>query len=222
MESVKWRDDWGTIEAVPRHNGPSGQWVDDHILGPLGLTRDDACISDCLDQSRLNPGQAGRIGDTYQPVASALGLPDCTLAPVPGLESATVRKAREGHLERLRAELRQSGCPKGRHARQRGPAGVQGGRGRTGCGGPQGFEPQGLRTPTAGDGRRATHRVAPARASTQWRAASGLARDARPFGRGFRPCRPRALSLERHPREPLLKAQARPSRVTGADTRRDF
>lgn len=110
--AVDWQEDWGSVKAVPRHNGPSGQWVDEHLLKPLRLTRDDVCISDCLDQSRLNPGQARRLADTYAPVASALGLTECTLQPVPGSESAIVREAREGHLERLRAELRRSGATK--------------------------------------------------------------------------------------------------------------
>lgn len=112
MQAVEWQEEWGSVLAVPRHNGPSGRWVDEHILQPFRLTRDDVCISDCLDTSRLTPGQARRLADTYDPVASALGLPECTLQPVPASESAIVREAREGHLERLRGELRASGASK--------------------------------------------------------------------------------------------------------------
>ena len=80
--------------------------MDEHILKPLGAARDTVCMSDALDQARLNAGQARRVGDTYAPVANALGLPPCTLRPVPASEGAIVREATHGHLDRLREELR--------------------------------------------------------------------------------------------------------------------
>lgn len=106
---VGWKDEWGTVEpADPRFNGPSGTWVAQHILGPLGHTYDDTCISDCLDEARLNAGQAGRIVDTYEPLRPVLGLPPCTLQPVPAGENDIVSEA-QAHLDRLTAELAQCG-----------------------------------------------------------------------------------------------------------------
>jgi hypothetical protein len=105
FERVGWREDWGSAEpAAARFNGPSGNWVAEHILAPLGLTYEDTCISDCLDMARLNPGQAGRVADTYEPLRTVLDLPDCTLEPVPVGEAGIVAES-EAHLERLDREL---------------------------------------------------------------------------------------------------------------------
>src|SRR4051794_29744376 len=47
-QAVGWQEEWGTVSVAARgSNGPSGKWVDEHILRPLGVTRGDACISDC-------------------------------------------------------------------------------------------------------------------------------------------------------------------------------
>lgn len=106
QERVSWQPDHGEVR-VPRPgvNGPSGSWVEHHILQPLGLSRDDVSISDCLDTARLNSAQERRIKDTYEPVAGARGLPSCTVWPVPVGENGIVREARENHLDRLRSEL---------------------------------------------------------------------------------------------------------------------
>lgn len=105
--TVDWQDEWGAATlAAASSNGPSGKWVVDHILTALGAGPDEVCISDCLDESRLNDGQSARIGDTYAPVAERLGLPACSLRPVPKGENALVQEAVAGHLDRLRAEIR--------------------------------------------------------------------------------------------------------------------
>lgn len=103
---VGWDPEWGDVTLPsPGTNGPSGTWVESEILQPLGLSRPQVCISDCLDTARLNPSQSQRIQDTYEPVTAALGLPAATVPQVPRGESGLVREAREGHLDRLRAEL---------------------------------------------------------------------------------------------------------------------
>jgi hypothetical protein len=65
----RWRRDvgfddhsWGRV-ALPGagHNGPSGQWLGDKILVPLGYRRTGCWITDCLDTARLNPGQRRQI-----------------------------------------------------------------------------------------------------------------------------------------------------------------
>lgn len=105
--TVDWQDEWGTATlTAASSNGPSGKWVVDHILSPLGVGSEGVCVSDCLDESRLNGGQAARIADTYAPVAERLGLPACTLRPVPKGESALVQETVASHLDRLRTEIR--------------------------------------------------------------------------------------------------------------------
>ena len=103
--AVGWQAVWGRADAAPESNGPSGKRVNDHILAPLGLDRSTVCITDCLNTSRLNANQAGRIADTYQPFAQQVGLPESTLPAVPSGENGIVTEAKHGHLDRLRAEL---------------------------------------------------------------------------------------------------------------------
>jgi uracil-DNA glycosylase len=97
---------WGRV-ALPEagHNGPSGQWLRDKILVPLGHSCTDCWITDCLVTARLNAGQQRRISQTYLPVIGRLGLPTPNMTPTPTGESSIVREARESHLERLSREL---------------------------------------------------------------------------------------------------------------------
>ena len=90
----------GTFGAPPRLNGPSGSWVDDNILQPLGYERENACITDCLDTYRMSVGVEQRIRDTYV----TAGLPACYLAPHPS-EGDIVREALTHHRGRLLSEL---------------------------------------------------------------------------------------------------------------------
>ena len=97
---------WGRV-ALPEtgNNGPSGQWLRDKILVPLGHSRTDCWITDCLDAARLNAGQQRRISETYLPMIGRLGLPTPNMDSTPTGESSIVREARQGHLERLAREL---------------------------------------------------------------------------------------------------------------------
>jgi uracil-DNA glycosylase len=107
VDHVNWRPAWGQVRpAEERFNGPSGRWMGEHVLAPLGVRRDEACVSDCLDVARLSEGQARRLEDTYYPVAALTGLPPCTLDPAPD-EAEIVEEAKNAHLDRLREELRQ-------------------------------------------------------------------------------------------------------------------
>lgn len=90
----------GTFSVPPRLNGPSGSWVDDNVLRPLGYERDEACITDCLDTYRMSVGVEARIRDTY----ATSTLPSCRLASHPS-EDDIVREALTHHRERLLDEL---------------------------------------------------------------------------------------------------------------------
>jgi uracil-DNA glycosylase len=97
---------WGRV-ALPEagNNGPSGQWLRDKILVPLGYSRADCWITDCLDTARLNAGQQRRIRETYLPVIGRLGLSTPNMDLTPTGESSIVWEARQGHLGRLSREL---------------------------------------------------------------------------------------------------------------------
>ena len=90
----------GTFSVPPRLNGPSGSWVDDNIMRPLGYEHRDACITDCLDTYRMSVGVEARICDTYM----TSGLPPCDLASHPS-ESDIVSESLGHHRDRLLHEL---------------------------------------------------------------------------------------------------------------------
>jgi len=91
--------------SVPANlNGPSGQWVDDNVLQPLGVTRDKAWITDCLDTYRMSTGVAKRLDDTYANGVRGLGWPNYNIGSHPS-ETDIVREALELHADRLRSEL---------------------------------------------------------------------------------------------------------------------
>lgn len=97
---------WGRVELPGQGgNGPSGKWLADSILKPLGLTRADCWITDCLDTARLNPDQKTRIEKTYEPLMEPLGLPNPQMQQTPKGESGIVAEARAGHLDRMKSEL---------------------------------------------------------------------------------------------------------------------
>jgi hypothetical protein len=107
LDQVEWRTAWGEVQpASEQYNGPTGRWMDQHILSPLGIRRAEACISDCLDVAHLSEAQAKRVSDTYNPVSTIAGLPPCTLAPAPD-EAKIVEEAKGAHLDRLHDELQQ-------------------------------------------------------------------------------------------------------------------
>jgi len=103
--AVRFRvGEWGEVETSEA-NGKTGRWVDEHVLSPLGVTRDEACLSCCVDTYHYtDPGIAFAVDERYQPFAREAGLPGACLAPRPR-EGAFVELAVTGHRERLLKEL---------------------------------------------------------------------------------------------------------------------
>ena len=101
---VKFSHTWGEVHGVGALNGSSGLWVEENVLKPLGATRADAWITDCLDTYRCSDGLAARIADTYAPFAAEEGLPAAQLAGHPS-ENAIVEEALRVHRQRLLQEL---------------------------------------------------------------------------------------------------------------------
>lgn len=105
---VGFVDSWGRV-ALPEagHNGPSGQWLRDKILVPLGHRRTDCWITDCLDTARLNAGQRRRIGKTYLQVGGRLGSPPRTWSrPRPARAASFGRRGRVTWSDCLKSWIR--------------------------------------------------------------------------------------------------------------------
>ena len=104
--AVRFRvGEWGEVETSDEANGKAGRWVDEHVLAPLGITRDEACLSYCLDTYHCtDPGVAFAVGERYQPFAREAGLPEAHLEPRPRV-GAFVELAVTAHRERLLKEL---------------------------------------------------------------------------------------------------------------------
>ena len=70
----------GTLEPASRQlNGPSAKVLDEDILAPLGYTRQDAWLCDCLPETRINPSQAKAIAEKYVPLIEEYGLNPVTI-----------------------------------------------------------------------------------------------------------------------------------------------
>lgn len=71
------------IPARQDFNGPSGIALDDIILNPLGLDRQQAWLCDLAPHSCVNPAQVKAIEREYFPVAAKYGLNLPNVPPVP-------------------------------------------------------------------------------------------------------------------------------------------
>lgn len=74
----------GTLESAGTHyNGPTAKVLEEHILAPLGFTRADAWLCDCLPEARLYPSEAKVIRDYYDPIKFEYDLVDVTIRKRP-------------------------------------------------------------------------------------------------------------------------------------------
>lgn len=74
----------GTLEPAGKQlNGPSAKVLDENILAPLGFTRKDTWLCDCLPEIRVNPSQAKAIRDKYNPLIDQYGLNPVTIPARP-------------------------------------------------------------------------------------------------------------------------------------------
>lgn len=94
----------GILEPAGRQlNGPSAKVLEENILAPLGFTRSDAWLCDCLPETRINPSQAKAIREKYDPLASQYGLNPVTVPARPAAFCSEER-SREITEELLRSE----------------------------------------------------------------------------------------------------------------------
>ena len=101
---VRFQPEWGEIQGVGFLNGITGRQLDEFYLHPLGIKREDACITDCLDLYHPSIKGLRRVNDTYVSFATEYELPEARLLKHPS-EDDIVNAAIKNHLPRLRAEL---------------------------------------------------------------------------------------------------------------------
>ena len=93
----------GILEPASRQlNGPSAKVLDENILAPLGFSRADAWLCDCLPETRINPSQAKVIKEKYNPFMEQYGLNSVTIPNRPTAFCDEVRS------EEITEELLQS------------------------------------------------------------------------------------------------------------------
>ena len=74
----------GYLEPAGKQlNGPSAKVLDENILAPLGFTRNDAWLCDCLPETRLNPSQVKALKEKYIPLIEEYSLNPVTIPTRP-------------------------------------------------------------------------------------------------------------------------------------------
>ncbi len=96
--------EWGEVETAGEINGKAGRWLDENVLSPLGVTRDEACLTYCATTCFVDAAADFAVNERYAPVASNLGLPQACLLLRPR-ETALVETTVTDHRERLLREL---------------------------------------------------------------------------------------------------------------------
>jgi hypothetical protein len=96
--------DWGEVETSDAMNGAAGRWADENVLGPLGVTRDEVCLSTCFETYFTESAMDFAVTDRYQPWARDAGLPEAHLRARPALGEALTLIV-ETQRERLLHEL---------------------------------------------------------------------------------------------------------------------
>jgi hypothetical protein len=86
IDSVDIPKELGVLEPASRQlNGPSAKVLDENILAPLGFTRNDAWLCDCLPETRINSSQAKVIKEKYNPLIEKYGLNPVTIPTRPSI-----------------------------------------------------------------------------------------------------------------------------------------
>ena len=94
----------GTLEPASRQlNGPSAKVLDDNILAPLGFSRSDAWLCDCLPETRINSSQAKAIREKYDPFIEPYGLNPVTIPSRPDM-FCDEKRSREITAELIESE----------------------------------------------------------------------------------------------------------------------
>ncbi len=96
IDAIAIPKELGILEPAGRQlNGPSAKVLDENILAPLGYTRQDAWLCDCLPETRLNPSQVKALKDKYNPLIKEYNLNPVT---IPVRPSSFCDKARSAAI----------------------------------------------------------------------------------------------------------------------------
>lgn len=80
ISRIKIPKELGKLEPASNHlNGPSAKVLDEHILAPLGYSREDTWLCDLLPETRLNASQINAIEKNYDPVREHYNLNRVTI-----------------------------------------------------------------------------------------------------------------------------------------------
>jgi uracil-DNA glycosylase len=94
------------VPAAPRFNGPSGIALDERIIEPLDMTREDTWLCDLVPHSFMNTSQKRAIGKNYLPLVDKFDLPVPTVPSVPRkLTDETRREEILNEIEESQAEV---------------------------------------------------------------------------------------------------------------------
>lgn len=80
------------LPAHQQFNGPSGIALDELILEPLGLKRENSWLCDLVPHSCVNSSQKKAIERAYLPIAERYGLPEPSVSTVPSKLSNEIRR----------------------------------------------------------------------------------------------------------------------------------
>lgn len=107
IKKVNLPSELGILEPAGKQlNGPSAKVLDENILAPLGFSRADAWLCDCLPETRINSSQAKVIKERYNPLIEKYGLNPVTIPNRP-TAFCSRKRAEEitGELMESQAEL---------------------------------------------------------------------------------------------------------------------
>ena len=105
ISSINIPKELGYLEPAGKQlNGPSAKVLDKNILAPLGYTRKDAWLCDCLPETRINQSQAKVLKEKYNPLIEKYNLNKVTIPLRPSYFCDTARSME------ITDELMQSGA----------------------------------------------------------------------------------------------------------------
>lgn len=113
QQEVGWRQEWGQVRPVGRLNGSSGKAVAERVLAPLGLTLQQAWLTDALPFFHVHRGagtQGAAMSERYDTFARERGLQEHQLPDRPAVDEL-VRRAVEEEGVRLLQELQDAAAP---------------------------------------------------------------------------------------------------------------
>lgn len=104
IDAIAIPGELGVLEPASRQlNGPSAKVLEENILAPLGFTREDAWLCDCLPETRINPSQARAIRKKYVPLIKEYGLNPVTIPTRPS-SFCDAKRSKEITEELLKSE----------------------------------------------------------------------------------------------------------------------